>query len=184
MFVDALELLLEQEPELATSLELVVAGTISGAEREFLTRGDLAQVLRVLGQVPYARALGLQQAADGLLLIPGGAAATTAKVFEYLAARKPIFAITEQRSAADNLLAEAGAHTIAPPDGADSLAKAFRAFMTRWTEAGVSYEPRPDFNLGAYEYENLGRKMLELVVSTDTPAKRRTRRFGRGKARP
>jgi hypothetical protein len=174
MFVEALGLLLEQEPRLEKRFELVVAGTISGAEREFLTRGDLAQVVRVLGQVPYARALGLQQAADGLLLIPGGAAATTAKAFEYLAACKPIFAVTEQRSAAAALLAEAGPHTIAPPDSPASLAQALRAYVTRWTETGERYEPLPDFDLGAYEYENLGRKMLELVASAGTPAKRKS----------
>ena len=177
MFVEALGLLLEQEPSLEKRFELVVAGTISGAEREFLTGGDLARVVRVLGQVPYARALGLQQAADGLLLIPGGAAATTAKAFEYLAACKPIFAITEQRSAAAALLAEAGPHTIAPPDSPTSLAQALRAYVTRWTETGERYEPLPDFDLGAYEYENLGRKMLELVASAGTPAKRESGHF-------
>jgi hypothetical protein len=182
-FVEALELLLEQEPSLKERFELLVAGTISSAEREFLTRGDLAEVVRVLGQVPYARALGLQQAADGLLLIPGGAAATTAKVFEYLAARKPIFAITEQRSAAAELLAEAGPHTIASPDSPASLARALRAYVTRWTEQGARYEPLPDFDLDAYEYENLGRKMLELVAAAGAPVKGKVRRFGRRKDR-
>jgi hypothetical protein len=182
-FVEALELLLEQEPGLKERFELLVAGTISSAEREFLTRGDLAEVVRVLGQVPYARALGLQQAADGLLLIPGGAAATTAKVFEYLAARKPIFAITEQRSAAAELLVEAGPHTIASPDSPASLARALRAYVTRWTEQGARYEPLPDFDLDAYEYENLGRRMLELVAAADALERRKVHGFGRRKDR-
>jgi hypothetical protein len=183
MFVEALELLLEREPGLKKRLELVVAGTISGAERDFLTRGALGEVVRVLGQVPYPRALGLQQAADGLLLIPGGAAATTAKVFEYLAARRPILAVTEQGSAAADLLAEAGAHTVAPPDGADSLAEAVRSYVARWSGAGARYEPRPDFDLGAYEYESLGRRMLELVASADPGAKRKPRRSRKEEAR-
>lgn len=177
MFLDALEFLLEQEPELATSFELVVAGTISGAERELLGRGKLNQITRVLGRVPHTTALGLQQSGDGLLLIPGGIAATTAKVFEYLSAQKPIFAVTEQESAAAQLLGEAGPHTIAPPVSPDSLAQALRAYVTRWTEPGERYEPLPDFDLDAYEYENLGRKMLELVTSAATPAKRKSGRF-------
>ena len=94
-FLDALTLLLAKDPAFATRLELVVAGPISDSEREVLTRGELRNVVRVLGLLPRDRALGLQQAADGLLLIPGGAGATTAKVYEYLAARKPIFAVTE-----------------------------------------------------------------------------------------
>jgi hypothetical protein len=88
-FLEALTLLLVQDPELTTRLELVLAGSISDREREALTRGDLGEVVRVLGSLPHTRSLGLQQASDGLLLIPGGARATSAKIFEYLAARKP-----------------------------------------------------------------------------------------------
>src|SRR5262249_22224648 len=94
-FLDAVSLLLTQDPDFARRLELVVAGPVSDSEGEVLTRGELRKVVRQLGLLPRARALGLQQASDGLLLIPGGAGATTAKVFEYLAARKPIFAVTE-----------------------------------------------------------------------------------------
>jgi hypothetical protein len=149
-FVEALELLLEQEPGLKERFELLVAGTISSAEREFLTRGDLAEVVRVLGQVPYAR---------------------------------PIFAITEQRSAAAELLVEAGPHTIASPDSPASLARALRAYVTRWTEQGARYEPLPDFDLDAYEYENLGRRMLELVAAADALERRKVHGFGRRKDR-
>jgi hypothetical protein len=183
MFLDALELLLEREPKLAPSFELVAAGTISGAERELLGRGSLGRVTRVLGQVPYPTALGLQQGADGLLLIPGGAEATTAKVFEYLAARKPIFAITERGSAAAELLSEAGAHAAAPPDGPEELAGAFRAYLSRWADTEERFEPSPEFDLDAYEYENLGRRMLDLVASTDSRAKRGIRRSRKARAR-
>ena len=159
--LDALTLLLARDPEFATRLELVVAGPISDSEREVLTRGELRKVVRVLGLLSRARALGLQQAADGLLLIPGGVGATTAKVYEYLAARKPIFAVTEQDGAAAELLRAAGEHTVAEAGDAESLAAALETYVRRWT--GASYEPRPDFDLDAYEYENLGQKLLQLL---------------------
>ena len=117
--------------------------------------------MRVLGLLPRARALGLQQAADGLLLIPGDAGATTAKVYEYLAARKPIFAVTEQDGVAAELLRAAGDHTIAETGDAESLARALEKYLERWT--GGSYRPRPDFDLDAFEYANLGQKLLELL---------------------
>jgi len=164
-FLDALTRLLAEDPAAATRLELVVAGPISDSEREVLTRGELRKVVRVLGLLPRARALGLQQAADGLLLIPGGAGATTAKVFEYLAARKPIFAVTEQDSVADELLREAGEHTVAEPGDADSLSAALRAYLCRWTSDGAKYEPSPGFDLDAYEYENLGQELLRLLMA-------------------
>ena len=106
----------------------MIAGPISDSEREVLTRGELRNVVRVLGLLPRDRALGLQQAADGLLLIPGGAGATTAKVYEYLAARKPIFAVTEHDGVAAELLHEAGDHTVAEAGDAKSLAAALQTF--------------------------------------------------------
>ena len=175
MFLDALELLLEREPQLTTSFELVAAGTISDTERELLGKGNLGRVTRVMGRVPHSTALGLQQAADGLLLIPGGIDATTAKVFEYLAAKKPIFAITERQSAAAELLSEAGAHTAAPPTGPEELAAAFRAYLARWAKAGEQFQPSPAFDLGAYEYESLGRKMLDLIDAEGAAPKRKPR---------
>jgi hypothetical protein len=159
-FLDALTLLAE-DPAFAARFELVVAGPISDSEREVLTRGELRQIVRVLGLLPRDRALGLQQAADGLLLIPGGAGATTAKVYEYLAAQKPIFAVTEHDGVAAELLRAAGEHTVAEAGHVESLAASLQTYLTRWT--GASYQPRPSFDLDAYEYENLGRKLLQLL---------------------
>jgi glycosyltransferase involved in cell wall biosynthesis len=165
-FLDALTRLLVDDPSFATRFELVVAGPISDSEREVLTRGELRNVVRVLGLLPRARALGLQQAADGLLLIPGGAGATTAKVFEYLAAHKPIFVVTEPGSVAAELLRQAGEHTVAEPDDIEGLANALRAYVTRWGADDAVYQTRSGFDLEEYEYETLGRKFLELVAST------------------
>jgi hypothetical protein len=166
-FLDALAFLVARDPSFATRLELVVAGAISDSEREVLTRGGLRNVVRVLGMLPRARALGLQQAADGLLLIPGGAGATTAKVYEYLAARKPIFAVTERDGVAAELLRAAGEHTVAEAGDAESVAAALRTYLTHW--AGATYQPRPDFDLEAYEYENLGQKLLQLLPRQGLP---------------
>ncbi len=160
-FLDALALLAARDPSFATRFELVVAGPISDNEREVLTRGELGNFVRVLGLLPRERALGLQQAADGLLLIPGGAGATTAKVYEYLAAQKPIFAVTERDGVAAELLGTAGEHTVAEGDDPESLAAALQTYLTRWT--GATYQPHPGFDLDAYEYENLGQKLLELL---------------------
>jgi glycosyltransferase involved in cell wall biosynthesis len=160
-FLDALALLAARDPSFATRFELVVAGPISDSEREVLTRGELGNFVRVLGLLPRDRALGLQQAADGLLLIPGGAGATTAKVYEYLAAQQPIFAVTERDGVAAELLKAAGEHTVAEGDDPESLAAALQAFVCRWSAA--SYKPRPGFDIDAYEYENLGRKLLQLL---------------------
>jgi glycosyltransferase involved in cell wall biosynthesis len=65
--------------------------------------------VRVERLVPHAVALGFQQAADALLLMTGRRAESmSSKVFEYLHAGRPVFAITAPHSAASKLLAEVG----------------------------------------------------------------------------
>lgn len=165
-FLNALVSVLGRNPALAARFELVLAGRFSEAERDILTRGELGQFVRLLGHLPRSRALGLQLAADGLLLIPGSAGATTAKVFEYLAAEKPIFAVTERDSVVAELLGQAGEHTLAEPSDVELLAVTLEAYLARWTTEGATYEPRPDFDLEEYEYENLGQKLLQLLATT------------------
>ena len=151
-------------PELAERLELVIAGLVSDTEREFLTRGALAGVIRVTGLVTNTRAIGLQRAADGLLLVTGGEH-IPGKVYEYLAASKPIFAVTTPGSVAANLLAEAGNHTICAPGRPAAIAAALAGYLEHWSRPGAHYETRPEFDLATYEYASVGKRMLDLINS-------------------
>ncbi len=161
-FVNALHSVLRRS-ELRSRIELVVAGPTSAAERAFLTRGPLRDVVRVLGQIPHPRALGLQRAADGLLLVAGSGDATTGKAFEYLSAKKPIFALARPDGPAAHLLARAGNHTIASPTDQGQIERAFVRFVDAWANEG-GYIPSPSFDLEEYDFNRLGRKMLDLFV--------------------
>lgn len=67
--------------------------------------------------VPHARSLGYQRAADALLLVNGRRPESmSSKVFEYLDAGRPVFAISPAGSAARSLFAEVGGGTCVLPD--------------------------------------------------------------------
>ena len=169
-------LLLERDPELADASRARGRRDRSAtANARCSTRGGLRNVVRVLGLLPRARALGLQQAADGLLLIPGGADATTAKVFEYLAARKPIFAVTEQHSVAAELLREAGDHTVADPKDAESLAAALQPYLARWTSEGASYRTAPGLRPRSLRIRESRQEALAAAHRLRARARRRPR---------
>ncbi len=69
--------------------------------------------------------------------------------------------MTEHDGVAAELLRAAGEHSVADAADAESLAAALETYLTRWT--GASYQPRSGFDLDAYEYGNLGRRLLQLV---------------------
>lgn len=101
--VAALRRLRRQDPEAAGRLEVVFAGPVTDDERALLSAPDLDGVVRLLGPVERPRALRLQRAADALLVVTEGSrrrSVATGKLFEYLAARRPILVLGEDTEAA------------------------------------------------------------------------------------
>jgi glycosyltransferase involved in cell wall biosynthesis len=81
--------------------------------RPLAERFGVLDRVRIEGSVPHAVALGYQRAADALLLITGTKAESmSSKVFEYLRAGRPVFAITVPHSAATKLLTAVGGATM------------------------------------------------------------------------
>jgi hypothetical protein len=84
--------------------------------------------VRVEPYAPHALALGYQRAADALLLVNGRRPESmSSKVYEYLASRRPVFAISPADSAARSLFAEVGGAQCVLPD--DDMAAPLAAFV-------------------------------------------------------
>lgn len=169
-FLRALDRVLSADPSLRERIELVVAGSFTEPETAAMRAPALAGVVRLLGRVEHPRALGLQQAADGLLLVTsvGVTQVATAKLYEYLAARKPILALAHANAAAA-LLERSGGHELAPPDDEAAIARALRAYVERRVVRGEPYAPSPDFDLNAYSFPRIAERLLELCAGTSVP---------------
>jgi hypothetical protein len=88
----------------------------------------VSQRVRVEPYAPHALALGYQRAADALLLVNGRRRESmSSKVYEYLAGRRPVFAISPADSAARSLFAEVGGAQCVLPD--DDMAAPLAAFV-------------------------------------------------------
>jgi len=111
------------------NLELLFVGqAFDGASGEVSAAG-LADTVRFLGYVPHARALSYLLSADASLLLvrSGDRASVTGKVFELLAARRPILAAVEPEGECARILRLAGADRwIAPPDDSAAIAARMR----------------------------------------------------------
>ena len=88
--------------ELAGKLEVVFAGSVTEEERALLGAPDLVELVRFVGWVERPRALALQRAADTLLVVTEGAgrrSVATGKLYEYLAASRPILVLGDETEA-------------------------------------------------------------------------------------
>ena len=104
---------------------------------------DLAWSAKILDRmelVPYAphrRSLELQRDSEALLLlIPEaggrGRGVLSGKVFEYLAAQRPILAVVPTDGAAAELLRDTGAGVVVAPDDIDGIERELTAMRDRW----------------------------------------------------
>jgi glycosyltransferase involved in cell wall biosynthesis len=124
----ALHILLERSPEMARQFRLHFVGLLSHAEQNSLAPFVAQDMVKLWGHLPRALALGFQRKADVLLLItaPDKASIATGKLFEYLAANKPILALTRGTEAAC-IISETGAGVVVSPDEPEEIAQAIVA---------------------------------------------------------
>ena len=144
--VDALAALARSDPEAAARLELVIAGPLTEDEVAlFATDVAPARIVHA-GSLERARALGLQREAEALLLIaqPTRSQLLNIKLFEYLAAGRPILALAAGTEAG-RVVAQLGGEVAAADDPAQITAALARV------AAGELAAPSPDA-LAAYTY--------------------------------
>jgi glycosyltransferase involved in cell wall biosynthesis len=151
-----------------SGLDDVVArfvGDFRVADREWAESLGLAPRLELHSYVTHREALALQRDSDALLLlIPEaggrGRGVLSGKVFEYLAAERPILAAVPPEGAAADLIRETGAGVVAAPDDVPALSRALSELHAGWRAGtldatALSPEARDRLGRGA-RVEELG----------------------------
>lgn len=132
-----------------TGLEDVVvrfAGDFRAADREYAESLGLGDRLEFAGYVSRRRSLELQRDSEALLLLVPesggrGKGVLTGKIFEYLAAERPILALVPPDGAAANLIRETGAGTVAAPEDVDAIRAALLDLHRRWKAGSLGGTP-------------------------------------------
>jgi glycosyltransferase involved in cell wall biosynthesis len=158
--LEALRRLKRESPEVADRLEVVFAGAFSARELELLAADDLCGLVKVVGWLERRRALALQRAADTLLVVtegPSRRSVATGKVFEYLAARRPILVLGEGTEAA-RIVAETGAGRATSASDPGAIAISLRAAL----EGTPTVEGRDEL-LERYSYPRLVERLAALI---------------------
>jgi glycosyltransferase involved in cell wall biosynthesis len=142
-----------------SGLEDVVArfvGDFRLADREWAESLGLGSRIELHPYVSRREALALQRDSDALLLlIPDargrGSGVLSGKVFEYLAAERPILAAVPPEGAAADLIQETGAGLVAAPDDIQGLTRALTELHAAWREGtleGTALSPDDRERLG------------------------------------
>jgi len=122
------------------------AGDVRAADREYAEALGLGDRIELLGYVSRRRSLELQRDSEALLLlIPDaggrGKGVLTGKIFEYLAAERPILAVVPPDGAAADLLRETGAGTVVAPDDVEAMRAALVDLHRRWKDGSLDGTP-------------------------------------------
>ncbi|HYZ18478.1 MAG TPA: glycosyltransferase, partial [Gaiellaceae bacterium] len=145
-------------------------GGLRSSDREFAEELGLGDRLEELDYVPRRRSLELQRDSEALLLLlpdAGGRGRTvpSGKIFEYLAAERPILAAVPPDGVAADLVRRAGAGVVVPPDDVRALREAIAGLEARWRAGaldGTALPPELRENLSR---RARSRELADLVRS-------------------
>jgi glycosyltransferase involved in cell wall biosynthesis len=122
-------------------------GDFRAADREWASA--IMDRIELIPYAPHRKALELQRGSEALLLlIPEadgrGRGVLSGKVFEYLAAERPILAVVPPDGAAAQLIRDTGAGVVVAPDDIDGMERELLAMRDSWRAGGLDGSPLSD----------------------------------------
>lgn len=165
--VAAMERVAQTAPQLASRLELVIAGRRTAEQDLILDRlNGLPCRLRREGYVAHQTALQLMGTADELLLLlsdlPGAERVMPAKTFEYLALKRPLLAVTPPGEVSELLADCPQANVFAPVDVKGLTQHLLRRLEELKPECGHRAETS-EFDALRFERRTLTRQLAEVL---------------------
>jgi glycosyltransferase involved in cell wall biosynthesis len=132
-------------------------GDFRSSDREWAEGLDLGDRLEIVDYLPRGDSLRLQRDSEALLLlVPDaggrGKGVLSGKVFEYIAAGRPILAVVPPDGAAADLVRETGSGVVVAPDDVDGIRAALVELHARFANGGL-----PSVELATRDEERLSR---------------------------
>jgi glycosyltransferase involved in cell wall biosynthesis len=166
--VAALARLARTEPRLASRVRIRQLGSVEDGGRLHgaLAAAGLEDAFTLEPPRPHAEAFRAATAAHGLLLLgvsgPTPEIQVPAKLYEYLAAGRPILSLSKRGGAIEAVLERAGARfVLADPDDPDAIHDALRRFAPLADERSGSGAPAA----AAYGYDQLALELEQLLAA-------------------
>ncbi|MCC4214455.1 glycosyl transferase family 1 [Leeuwenhoekiella parthenopeia] len=151
-------------PEFGTDLRINLAGKISASVVESVKAEGLEENLKLHGYISHQEALQMQRRSQILVLIEIDSAETQliipGKLFEYLAARRPVLAIGPSESDVRKLLKDTGAGSYFEYAQKAQLKQTLMAWYRAYKEEGLA---NPDADLKAFTRKQLTAELAAIL---------------------
>jgi glycosyltransferase involved in cell wall biosynthesis len=142
----------------AVPIRLVHAGNVTTVERELIDRSGVGDAVQHLGMLGRSSTHLLQRTADALVLLTSRSSSeATSKLFEYLAAGRPILALAEGNEA-ERIVRQTGTGIAVPPDDVEAIEDALRRVISG--ELAEQYAPH---DMERFLYPAPAEEMASLV---------------------
>ena len=152
-------------------IQVLFVGNISQQIKDTIDHLGLSDLVKTTGYLPHQESIAYLLAANLLLLIVGNSPNSTGvlpgKIFEYLAASNPIMVLAPD-GAATEIIREAQAGVIVPPDDVHAISDAIVDMYTRWEQGRLEIIPRPEV-VARYERRNQTAWLASLLDQISTP---------------
>lgn len=164
----AIESIAEQQPELLDSFVLRLVGPVSDSYAERLQRSCGAD-LDLIGTVSQSESLRYMSRATVLLVVlhpgEGSATAIPGKIYEYMAAHRPLLALVGS-GAAHEFITDARLGLTVAPDDTDGITAVLMRLLEAWRDDRLdALWSGPDQDaLARYDRRNIAARFEQLLV--------------------
>jgi len=143
-------------------------GDLRAADKAWVESLELGERLELIPFCPHHKAIELQRNSDALLLLlpnEGGRGldVPSGKLYEYLAARRPILASVPPNGAAAELVRDAKAGVVVPPEDGEAIRAALAELVERWQRDGLEDIELPPEIVERIDRKARVREMGELI---------------------
>ncbi len=163
-FLKALERLVSEEKGVKRNLEVIFVGVFGEENRRLVHELGLEEVTNLKGYLPHRESLAYLLRGDMLLLTLnsgiGGEVIYPAKVFEYLAAKRPILALVPEGVSAE-LVRSTKSGVVVDPDDVEEIKQAIRAAYHGYK--GGTPTISPENCLSQYDRRELTKSLAEVL---------------------
>jgi hypothetical protein len=160
----AIQRLIEEKPEFNNDIELNFVGDIHESVSALVSELGLSEYTNFLGYVPHKEAIKYQKSARVLLVIipnvEGNKGIITGKVFEYMAANRPILALGPTDGDLQTILNDSNAGTVIDYDDLDKIKSVLIDLYTKFKNRKLAIVSQ---GVEKYHRRNLTKQLATII---------------------